>query len=135
VLATFENGEAVFNKGKAARELSHDIVALASCAGSGRGANRRSRPPGLLDLGSVMGPGICRERRADGDPALRQLGLAEIAQESGEVILPQVQVAAGEILSVGHCKQYTPGRHPRKRPVCRRRFFDEVISPNQCIVR
>ena len=66
----FEGGETVFNTGNAARRVSHNIVALARCTGSGRGASRRSGQPGSLDCAGVTRRGIFRKRRADSDQEL-----------------------------------------------------------------
>jgi hypothetical protein len=54
----------------------------------------------LLDRGRVMRRRISRNLRAGGDPELQQRRLPEIGHEGSEIILPQIQVAAGAILGI-----------------------------------
>ena len=111
---SFKGGETLFNAGKAAREVSHNIVALARCTGSGRGASRRSGQPGFLDRGGVMRRRISRKRRAGSDQELKQPRLPEIGHEGGRRILPQMQVAAIKIFGIDHRAQYMPEHRWRR---------------------
>jgi hypothetical protein len=108
--AMLDGRETVLNTGKAAREVSQNTVALARCADSGRGASRRSGRPGLVDRGRLTRRGISRKRRAGSDPELQQFRLSEVGHEGSQIILPQIQVAAGEIFGIGHRTQYMPER-------------------------
>ncbi len=125
--AALDGRDKFFKLGKATRELSHNIIALARWAGSGRGVSRRSGLP-------VTRPGIADEGRAGLDPALQHLYLGRVREERGEVIFPQAQKTTGEIWGVGHRAEYTLRPQPGKRPLACRRVFDEAIAPKHCIV-
>jgi hypothetical protein len=78
----FEARDTLFKIGNAARELSHKVATLASCAGNGRGANRRSGP-GRRGVASILngprcGRGIGAGRRAERQ---RRSGLGEQRRE------------------------------------------------------
>jgi hypothetical protein len=125
----FKNGEAGFNHGKAMRELSQRLIALARWAGSGRGASRRSGRTG----------GLTRWRaatrvRSGSDLARRRLCCIGIAQQRRQIVLPQRQVAAGEAPSVGHPDQYRLPQRAGNQIGAARHRFDEAIAPNHCIV-
>src|ERR1700680_1848142 len=113
--AAYESSDAFFNTGKAAREVSHSIVALARWAGSGRGASCRFGGRELSAHGLVTRPKISEVLRAAGGPVLHRLRHCQIGEQGGDVIPPQSQVAAGKILGVGHRTYYIPGSRLRKR--------------------
>src|SRR5579884_1629092 len=113
--AAFEGRHPLAKLVNPARELSHSASALARCSGSGRGSRRRSKPGG--------GVTWVQPRRRGGDPAAQRLRRRRVGQQRRQVLRPQRQEAAGEILVLAHRRQY--------RPVG---GFDEAVRKNRCIV-
>ena len=55
-----------------------------------------------------MRQGISCESEAGSNPKLEKLRVSGIDHHGRQVILPQVQVAEGEVVGIAHRTQYTP---------------------------
>jgi hypothetical protein len=55
-----------------------------------------------------MRQGISCECRAGSNAKLEQFRVSRIDHQSGQVILPQVQIALGEVAGIAHRAQYMP---------------------------
>jgi hypothetical protein len=124
VPASFDGSNPFFKIGNAARELSHSSIAAVRCAGSGRGASRRSGVTALR----VRRPVI--QVQLPGSPFHPR----RIRKERRQVILPEDQKTAGEIRGVCHDAEYTPRSRAEKRLAGLARVFDEALPPKRCIV-
>src|SRR4029077_1492616 len=100
-LVAFEGSHALFKIGKAAREVCHDIAAIARWAGSGRGAKNRFGRRELPEHDLVTLP-TASDRRGGGGPLLHRFRHYKIGQQRSHVLLPQGQVAASQILGGCH---------------------------------
>jgi hypothetical protein len=70
-------------------------------------------------------------------PAPQQLGSHRIGHQRRQIFLPKRQIAAGEVLGVGHRLQYIPhipASPPPKRARSNAHEFDEAILQKRGIV-
>ena len=116
---------------RAVARVSHSSIALARCAGSGRGMSRRS--------GRDSGPGITRRRvwqrtGGDGKPAAQRLGRLRIGNQGRQILRPQGEKTARQIVFLAHRRQYRGYPRSWQHRLEPAHVFDEAAGTNRCIV-
>jgi hypothetical protein len=118
-----ESGDPRLELVKAPREVSHNSIALARCAGSGRGVSRRSS--GAWSAGLTRRQ-IRHRRRKEPEPAADRLGGLRVGRQRRQVIAPQRDKAARDILGFARAREY---RHRPARRSAPTRALCALPSP------